>query len=262
MVKNYFKIAVRNLWKNKGYSFITILGLAIGMAVATLIGLWVQYEMSFDSFNANEKNIGMIMKKTYFNNEKGTQTSIMLPLYDELSANYPDVKHITRLDWGDNHSLIIGEKKISKRGHFADPDFLKMFSFPLIKGNANKALNDPHSIVITHSLSNTLFGKTDPIGKVIKIDNQYDVKVTGVLKDVPKNSTLQFDFLMPYELNILTSDFVRNAKEQWQNNFLQNIVELNDGVSMDAFSKKIAHIVQQKANDKKEGTLFIHPSCW
>ncbi len=259
MFKNYFKIAVRNLWKNKGYSLINISGLAIGMAVATLIGLWVQYERSYDSFHANEKNIGIIMKKTFFNNEKGTQTGVMLPLYDELKANYPEVEHITRLDWGDNHSLVTGEKKISKQGHFADPDFLKMFSFPLVKGNADKVLKDPYSIVLNESLANTLFGKTDPIGKVIKIDNQYDVKVTGVLKDVPKNSSLQFDFLMPYELNILTSDFVRNAKTQWQNNFLQNIVELNDGVSMDGFSKKIARIVQQKANDKKEGTLFVHP---
>jgi putative ABC transport system permease protein len=115
MIKNYFKIAVRNLWKNKGYSLINILGLAIGMAVATLIGLWVQYEISYDSFHANEKNIGIIMKKTFFNNEKGTQTGVMLPLYDELKANYPDVKHITRLDWGDNHSLITGEKKLSKK---------------------------------------------------------------------------------------------------------------------------------------------------
>src|SRR5437868_12573702 len=115
MFKNYFKIAWRNLWKNKGYSLINIFGLAIGMAVANLIGLWVQYEMSYDSFHANKKNIGIIMKNTLFNNEKGSQTGVMLPLYDELKVNYPEVKHITRLDWGDNHSLITGERKISKQ---------------------------------------------------------------------------------------------------------------------------------------------------
>ena len=259
MIKNYFKIAIRNLWKNKGYSVINIIGLAIGMAAATLIGLWVQYQVSFDSFNANRKNIGSIMKRTLFNNEKSTETGSSLPLYDELKANYPEVKHITRLDWGDGHSLVTGEKKLGKYGHFADPDFLRMFSFPLVKGNADKVLSDPYSIVLTESLANALFGKADPIGKVIKVDNQYDVKVTGVLKDVPKNSTLQFDYLMPYELNILTSDFVKNHKTHWQDNFLQNIIELYDGSSMDAFSKKIASIVQQKTNDKTEGTLFIHP---
>ncbi|HEX5152723.1 MAG TPA: ABC transporter permease [Parafilimonas sp.] len=259
MFKNFLKTAWRNLLKNKVYSVLNILGLATGMAVAMLIGLWAQYEISYDSFHTNEKNIGIIMKRTLFNNEKGTQEGIMLPLYTELKTNYPEVKHITRLDWGDDHSLVTGEKKLSNRGYFADPDFLKMFSFPLAKGSVDQALKDPHSIVISQSLAKSLFDGNDPIGKVIRIDNQYDVKVTGIIKDVPKNSTLQFEFLMPYELNILTNDFVKNAQTQWQNNFLQNFVELNDGVSMESFSKKIAHIVQQKANDKKEGTLFLHP---
>lgn len=259
MIKNYLKTAWRNLLKNKGYSILNILGLATGMAVAMLIALWAQHEISYDSFHANEKNIGIIMKRTLFNNEKGTQQGIMLPLYTELKTNYSDVKHITRLDWGDNHSLVAGEKKLSNRGYFADPDFLKMFSFPLVKGNIDNVLKDPHSIVLSQSLAKSLFNDTDPIGKVIKIDNQYDVKVTGVIKDIPENSTLQFDYLMPYELNILTNDFVKNAQTQWQNNFLQNFVELNDGVSMESFSKKIATIVRQKANDKKEGTLFLHP---
>lgn len=259
MFKNYLKTAWRNLLKNKGYSVLNILGLATGMAVAMLIGLWAQHEISYDSFHANEKNIGIIMKRTLFNNEKGTQQGIMLPLYTELKTNYPDVKHITRLDWGDNHSLVAGEKKLSNHGFFADPDFLKMFSFPLVKGNVDNVLKDPHSIVISQSLAKSLFNGNDPVGKVIKIDNQYNVKVTGVVKDVPNNSTLQFDFLMPYELNILTNDFVKNAQTQWQNNFLQNFVELNDGVSMESFSRKVGHIVQQKANDKKEGTLFLQP---
>ena len=103
------------------------------MAVALLIGLWVQYEMNFDSFHTKKENIAVVMKKTFFNNEKGTQTGIMLPLYDELKANYPEVKHITRLDWGNNHSLVWGNQKLNKKGYFADPDFLKMFSFPFAK---------------------------------------------------------------------------------------------------------------------------------
>ena len=259
MFGNYLKVAMRNLWKNKGYSFINIFGLTVGMAVAMLIGLWVQHELSFDKFNVNGKNIGVVMKRTFFNNEKGTQTGIMLPLYDELKNNYPEVKHITRCDWGDNHSLVIGDKKISKNGHYVDPDFLRMFTLPLIKGNVDRVLKETYSIVLTESLAKTLFGKNDPIGKVIKMDNQYNVMVTGIVKDVPKTSSVEFDFLIPYELNIATSDFVKNAKDQWQNNFLQNFVELNDGVSMEAFSKKIENIVKQKSKDQNEGTLFLHP---
>ena len=129
MFKNYFKIALRNLMNNKGYSFINIFGLAVGMAVALLIGLWVRHELSFDGFNTNKKQIGIIEKRTFFNNQKNVQVGIMLPLYDELKTKYPQVKHITRLDWGDSHSLKTGERKISKNGNFADPDILKIFSF-------------------------------------------------------------------------------------------------------------------------------------
>ena len=259
MFRNYFKIGFRNLWKNKGYSFINIFGLAVGMAVAMLIGLWVQYETGFDSFNANNKRIGAIKKRTFFNNEKNVQDGIMLPLYDELKANYPEVKHITRLDWGDNRSLKIGDTKLTKRGHFADPDFLKMFSFPLLKGDKNKVLNDPYSIVLTESTATALFGKESAVGKTINIDNRFNVIVSGVLKDIPKNSSLQFDYLLPYELNIATNEFVKNSKDQWQNNFLRNYVELNEGVSMDAFSKRIELVSREKSKDKNEGTLFIHP---
>src|SRR5688572_29524854 len=108
MYKNYFKTAFRNLWKNKGYSTINILGLAVGMAVALLIGMWVQHQLTFDGFHERKDNIAIVMKKTFFNDFKGTQTGVMLPLYDELKANYPEVKHITRLDWGSSHGLIVG----------------------------------------------------------------------------------------------------------------------------------------------------------
>jgi putative ABC transport system permease protein len=259
MYKNYFKTAFRNLWKNKGYSTINILGLAVGMAVALLIGMWVQHQLTFDGFHERKDNIAIVMKKTFFNNFKGTQTGVMLPLYDELRANYPEVKHITRLDWGSGHSLIVGDKKIMKFGHFADPDFLRMFSFPLIKGTADKALNDPYSIVITESLATALFGNDEPIGKMITVDKSKNVVVTGIVKDIPANSSISFDFVLPYELNVLTNDRVKQARDQWQNNFLQNFVELNEGISMEAFSKRIENIVREKVNDKKESALFVHP---
>ena len=263
MYKNYFKTALRNLWKNRGYSAINIMGLAVGMAVTLLIGLWVQRQLSFDDFHENKDNIAILMKKTFFNNTKGTQSGIMLPLYDELKTNYPEVKHITRLDWGSTHGLIVGDKKIMKYGHFADSDFLRMFSFKLEKGTVDKALKDPYSIVLTASLATALFGEDDPIGKMITVDKSRNVIVTGVVKDPPPNSSITFDFLLPYELNVLTSDFVRNAKDQWQNNFLQNFVELNEGVTMETFSKRIENIVREKTGEKKESTLFVHPmSKW
>jgi putative ABC transport system permease protein len=259
MLKNYIKIAIRNLVKNKGYASINILGLAMGMAVALLIGLWVRYERSFDDFHENRANIARVMKKTYFNNQKGTQNGIMLPLAAELRAHFSEAKYVTRVDWGDKHSLVAGEQKLSKEGYYADPDFLKMFTFPLIKGNVEQALKDPYSIVLTESLAKVMFGNAEPVGKVIKIDNQFEVMVTGVLKDIPKNSSLEFDYLMPYELNIATSGFVRGALDEWGNNFLQTYVQLNKGVTPEAFSKRIANLVRKKMNDKDESLLFVHP---
>lgn len=259
MLKNYLKIALRNLVKNKGYSAINILGLAIGMAVALLIGLWVRYEWSFDDFHENRAHIARVMKKTYFNNQKDTGNGIMLPLAAELRANFSEVKHVTRVDWGDKHSLVAGDQKLSRPGHYADPDFLKMFTFPLLKGNVEQVLKNPYSIVLTESLAKAMFGNAEPVGKVIRVDNQFEVMVTGVLKDIPKNSSFQFDYLMPYELNIATSDFVRGALDQWGNNFLQTFVELNDGVTPEAFSARIANLVRTKLNDKQESLLFVHP---
>jgi putative ABC transport system permease protein len=259
MFKNYLKTAVRNLWRNKGFSFINIFGLSVGMAVAMLIGLWVQHELSMNTFHKNRKNIGMVMKKTNYNGVKGVQEGVMLPLYDELKNNYPEVKNITRLDWGGTHSLISGEKKLGKSGYFADPGFLKMFTYPLVKGKIENALNDPYSIVLSESLSQTLFGNADPLGKVVKLDNKHDLIVSAVMKDVPKNSTFIFDFLVPYEYLVLTDDFVKGAKTAWQNNFLMNIVELREGTNMADFSKRIEFIPGQKANSPKDATLFLHP---
>ena len=259
MFRNYFLTAIRHLRKNKGYSFINIFGLAVGMAVALLIGLWVWHEKSYDAFNVNKECIGRVMKKTEFNGEKHIAPGVMLPLYDELKTNYPEVKYITRLDWGEGHSLLVGDKKILKHGHFADPDILRIFSFPLVKGNVDNALKDTYSIVITESLAKALFGDADPMGRMVKMDNQSNLVVTGILKDIPENSTVNFDFLVPYELDIATSDFVRGAKGEWDNNFLQNIVQLKEGVSIGSFSNKIADIAQKKTKNKKEAALFLHP---
>lgn len=259
MLKNYLKIAFRNLVKNKGYSAINILGLAMGMAVALLIGLWVRYEWSFDDFHENRVSLVRVMKHTYFNNHKGTQSGIMLPLAAELRAHFSEVKHVTRVDWGDKHSLVAGEQKLSKTGHYVDPDFLKMFTFPLVKGNAEQVLKDPYSIVLTESLAKAMFGDAEPVGKVIRVDNRFEVMVTGILKDIPRNSSFEFDYLMPYELNIATSDFVRGAVNEWGNNFLQTYVQLNDGVTPEAFSARIANLVRTKMNDKNESLLFAHP---
>jgi ABC-type antimicrobial peptide transport system permease subunit len=264
MIKNYFKTAWRNLLKNKGLSFINIFGLAVGMTFAILVGMWIQFETSFDGFHANGDRIAVVKKNTFFNNEKNTQTGIVLPLYDELKDKYPEVKRISRKDWGGSHSLMVGNNKFKKNGTYVDPDFLKMFSFPLVKGDVETALKDPNSLIVTESLATTLFGKDDPIGKIVRIDNKFDIQVTAVAKDPPKNSSLNFEFLAPFEFKIQNFEWIKNAKTQWSNNFLMNLVEIKEGVSMEAFSRKIGPIMVQKDKEKnKNQTLFLQPmSQW
>ncbi len=259
MLRNHLKIAWRNLRQNKGLSAINILGLGIGMAFAIIIGLWIRYETSFDTFHANADRIGLIRKHSFSNNEKKTQVGIPLPLYDELKNNYPAIKRASRMDWGNNHSLVAGDKKLSKTGLYVDPDFLHMFTFPVIEGNIETALQDPNSVVLTESLATALFGAESPVGKTLKVDNQYNVMVTAVIKDVPDNSSITFQFLAPFEFKVQNIEFVRNAKTQWANNFLANVVEIREGASMEAVSKMIDPLIMQKDKSVKNQHLFLQP---
>lgn len=259
MLKNYFKIAWRNLIRNKTLSLINILGLSLGMAFAMLIGMWIRFETSFDAFNKNNDRIAMVGKHMLINNQKSTSVAVMLPIYDELKNNYPEIKRVTRTDWGNAHSLMIGNNKFNKVGMYVDPDFLKMFTFPVIRGNMETALNDPNSIVLTASLAKAIFGTQDPIGKFIKIDNQYNVQVTAIVKDAPKNSSMDFQFLAPFEFEMQNIDNVRSSKTRWNNSLVQIIVEVKEGVSIDALSKKIGPMSAKKNTGMKVLTLFLYP---
>lgn len=259
MLQNYLKIALRNLKRSPLFSLLNIVGLAVGMAFAMVVGLWVRQELSYDRFHQNQDRIAMIMKHSLANDERVTQSDLPLPLYDELKATYPQAKRLTRLDFGSSRSLKVGENKVNKTGYYADPDFLRIFSFPLLKGNRETALNNLRSIVLTESLSQTLFGSDDPMGRIVRLDNEYDMLVTGVATDVPKNSSLTFDFLVPFEFNIQANESVKRERPRWGNNFVRTIVELQPGISMDAFSSKISPIIRQKTANAKAATLFLHP---
>jgi ABC-type antimicrobial peptide transport system permease subunit len=259
MIENYLKVAWRNLLRNKGLSFINIAGLAIGMAFAMLIGLWIQYEISFDKFHANVDRIALVRKNTFFNNERNTQVSVPLPLFAELKTNYPEVKRATRMDWGGTHSIMLRNNKFNKHGLYVDPDFLGMFTFPLVSGDSKTALTDLNSIIVTESMANTLFGAEDPIGKMIRLDNKYEVKVSGVIKDVPKNSSISFDFLAPYEFKIQNEQFIANNRTNWGNNFLMTALEVKEGVSMSGFSRKLAPLATAKDKTLKNQFFLLHP---
>ncbi len=264
MLQNYLKIAWRNLARNKAFSVINIGGLAVGMVFTMLIGLWVRHELSYDAFHTNGDRVVMIWKNTLFNGNRSSDINMPLPLYDELKATYPDVKRITRLGGGNAHGLKAGDTKVIKQGLNADPDFLRIFSFPVLNGSLASALTEPASIVLTESTAKALFGPKNPVGQLVRLDNQHDLRVTAIVSDVPQNSTLQFDFLVPFEHVIQANSWMKEARTtQWTNNFLQTVVELHENVSTDAFSAKISPIIRRKSADKDAGTLFVHPlSKW
>src|SRR6185295_10685966 len=188
MIKNYFKTAWRNLGKSRMHSFINIAGLSIGMAVAILIGLWMYDELSFDKSFKNYNRIAQVIQNVSNNGEVQTWRGVPYPLADELRKNYGgDFKHIVMsIDWGE-HLLNCNEKKLKQTGAFFEKDAPEMFSLKMVNGA--QSLSDPASILLSQSAAKAWFGNEDPLNKMIKIDDRPAVKVTGVYKDFPKNST-------------------------------------------------------------------------
>jgi len=268
MFKNYFKTAWRNIIKNKTYSVINVLGLATGMAVAMIIGLWIYDEVSANKNFKNYDSIYQVMMHQTFDGFRGTQQSIPFPLGDELKSKYPDFKAVAMCDWGANRSLMYGEKKISKYGHFIGEDAVSLFSLNILEGSKDP-LHDPYSIVLTKETAGILFGNEDPIGKTVKVDNQTDLKVTAVVEKVPKNSSLSFDYLIPFQLMESIYPWIKQYhKTNWGNNSWQAFVQLNDNADAASVTRKIkddvlSHFTDENTVKHIKPELFIHPmSKW
>ena len=186
MIKNYFKIAWRNLIKNKAHSFINITGLAIGMTVAMLIGLWIWDELSYDKYHSNYESVGQLMTTQTANGQTETFPSTVVPLSNELRTKYSsDLKRVA-LTWESTHILAVGDKKISQNGMSAEPDLPAILSLVMIKGTY-QTFKDPTSMLLSASIAKSLFGNADPINQVVRIDNNTTMKVAGVYQDLPHN---------------------------------------------------------------------------
>ncbi|HYV54619.1 MAG TPA: ABC transporter permease, partial [Chitinophagaceae bacterium] len=264
MIKNYFKIAWRNLVKNKVYSLINIAGLAIGMAVAMIIGLWIYDEVSANKHFKNYSSLYQVMMHQTFDGKRGTQQALPFPIGEELKAKYPDFKGVAMCDWGNSHSLIYGDKKISKYGHFIGEEAVSMFSLNILNGDKNP-LHEPYSIVLTDETAKILFGTENPVGKIVKMDNATNLKVTAVVPKQPKSSTLSFDYLIPFQLQEILYSYIKQYhKTNWGNNSWQTFVQLNENADPKTVNAKIKKIVLSHFTD--ENTLksiipevFIHP---
>src|SRR5688500_13967039 len=184
MLINYFKVAWRNLLRSKGYSSINVIGLGAGMAIALIIGLWIWDEVSFNRYHIHYDRLARIMTTQTFNNETNTAHTIVVPLEKELRTKYGNNFKRLSLTWTSTNILAAGDKKISSRGKWAQPDFPEMFSLKMINGSST-SFNDPSTMLVSQSLANSLFGDSNPVGKILKIDNKTDVKIGGVYEDLP-----------------------------------------------------------------------------
>ncbi len=263
MIRNYLTIALRNLSRKAGYSFINIGGLTVGMAVAMLIGFWIYDELTFDHYHPQHARVAQVMQNQTFNGKIYTQTAIPRPLGPELQRLYGnDFKHIVMSSWTGSHILTYGEKSIDKSGNYATEDAPQVFGLKLIKGSYS-ALKEPGSIMLSQSTAIAFFGDKDPINELMKIDNFIDVKVTAVFEDLPANTTLHnMNFVAPWLLFENAEPWVKNAAEEWGNNSFQCFVQINDNADMEVLNRKITNVkLDRVPQDEKifNAQVFLHP---
>lgn len=267
MIKNYLKIAFRNLSRSKGYSAINIGGLAVGMAVAILIGLWVHDELSFDKYHRNYDRIAQVMQHANFNGKVETQVSMPAVMGAELRSKYgSNFKYVVQSSWTGSHLLTVGDKNISKTGNYFEPEAPEMLTLKMLKGS-RAGLKDPYSIMLSASAAESVFGKEDPINKVIKFDRTHDVKVTGVFEDLPDNTSFsQIQIMMPWELWLIQNPWAKQITEPWGSNFSQTFVQIADNADMTKVSAAIKNAkLDNVTNEEKkyQWVVFLQPmSKW
>ncbi len=267
MISNYFKIARRNLIKNKVYSFINIAGLATGLAVAMLIGLWIFDELSFNKSFENYGRLAIIKQNQTFNNEVTTQSSVPYLMGEEIRNKYgSDFKHVVMSSGPSTRILAFGDQKISKQGNFMETGITEMLSLEMVKGT-RAGLKEINSIMLSEETAKALFGDHDPIDKVVKVNNKKDLKVTGVYKNIPYNSDFKdLAFIAPWDLYINNENWSEKKTNPWRANMFLTFVQIADQANMEKVSAKIKNVKlnavkSQDAVFKPE--IFLHPlSKW
>jgi len=245
MFWNYLKIALRNIRKNIVFSFINITGLTVGITCVIFILIYVQDEQSYDRFHENADDIYHVLSYT----DKGPTSVTPTSLAPELKNDFPEVAAFSRYHWFWAETVIEYENKLFTENGIGlvDPSFFNIFTFPIIKGNPEKALQDPYSIVITEKIAQKYFGNEDPIGKVFTLNRDHKFTVTAVMQDVPHNSTLRFDMLIPIQFTISIYD---NWYMDWKNLFVFTFIKCQAGMNVAGFNKKIAGVVRDQSGDE------------
>jgi len=262
MLKNYFKIAFRNLVKNKVYSFINISGLAIGMAATMLIGLWIYDELNYNSHFEDKDTIAIVYQHETNNNETDTGPAIPRPLEFALRQDYADnFKHIIMSSWEQPRYLKYGDTNIYITGNAMQEGAPEMLSLEVVEG-VRDGLKEKNSIMISQSTAKSLFGPEKAIGKIIKVNNEDDLIVTAVYKDIKESNFFRdMEYLMPWKHYVSTQPWLENAKDSWGNNSFQCFVQINKNTTMEAVSAKIRDVKKIGDPDEAEFNpeMFLFP---
>lgn len=254
MLKNYLKIAWRNLLKNKTFSLINILGLALGMACSLLIMLWVQDEIKMDRFHKNDARIFTVLENQFYSGVINTFGATPGILADIIVKDIPEIEMASQWLWEQSPVLAAGNTFDNEKGRYVQGDFLRIFSFDLSQGDPKTALKRPDGIVISQKLADKYFKGQDPMGKTMRIDNKDDVIVTGVLKEIPAYSSVKFDFLMSYDRWIKDNKWA----QEWGNNGPRCVVLLDKNADVDKVNAKIKGYLKTKNKDSNIDLFLVN----
>lgn len=263
MLKNYIKIAWRNLVNHPTYSLINVLGLALGMAVTILIGLWVNGELTFDDYFKKKEQIGQFWQSQTFNGSVGTGTAIPRPLEFELKNNYNQYfKHIVMSTWTQSRYLKTGDITVNKTGNYMQSKGPEMFDVEVIVGQKD-GLQDLNSIMLSKSTAKALFGEKDALGEIVKVNNRSDMKVTAVYEDFPFNTSFyDTHYIMPWDQYVAENEWVKNSVDSWGNNSFQLFVQVADNQTVAGVSEIIKDVKYKAAGEdfqQYKPTLLLMP---
>jgi len=258
MLKNYFKIAWRNLFRNKGFAVTNLLGLTIGMTCSILIFLWVHDEVSFDKFHRNYDHIYKVIANRDFKNRVFTDENMAFPLAKGISTGFPQIKYAVEMTYNEDHIFAYGDTKLKKNGYTVSEHFFDVFTWNFVKGNAATAIADPSSIVLTESAAKAFFGNEDPINKILRVDNDHNFKVSAIVSDPPDNSTFKFDFVRLFDYSGMQREM-----NEWGSSSWNVFIVTTPGANMAAVQKNINDVKKLHTPGDKVSSYFTFPmSKW
>ncbi|MFT3827737.1 MAG: ABC transporter permease [Chitinophagaceae bacterium] len=260
MFSNYLKTTLRNLWKNKTYSFLNIFGLAIGIACAGLIFLWVESEVNYDSSFAKKDRLYRILENQTYEGKVRTFWATPGPLAEAMKAEIPGIADACRVRQEKAYLFSVGDKSMYEKGSFADPSFFSMFTLSFVEGDAANAFKQVYSVVITEKMAHHFFGNEKPfVGKTIRADNKQDYVVTGVIKDYPENATVQADWIAPFNIYFNNNS---NRLSSWGANSIATYTELKPGADVATVNKQLYGFFQKRQKESSTRLFLFSMNDW